>query len=154
MQCLLNMNKSLNLENNYTLDIFTAKKCICQPFLGPFTDQNDRDFPTLLYTSMSEILTLLYSCGLKKGTPLGWSLPIQAIMGSTFPQGQHTGYLREHLLLVFLQPHFVLGVTIGRFYYCNCQVLQQATWILQQHCNRGGTIAIVVPQFSRISVFT
>ena len=152
MQCLLNMNKSLNLEMHLTSS--PSKKCICQPFLGPFTDQNDRDFPTLLYTSMSEILTLLNSCGLKKGTPLGWSLPIQAIMGSTFPQGQHTGYPREHLLLVFLQPHFVLGVTIGRFYYCSCQVLQQATWILQQHCDKGGTIAIVLQQFSRVSVFT
>ena len=43
------------------------------------------DSPTLSYTSTSEISTPSYTWSLKKGTPLGWSLPYKAIMRSNPP---------------------------------------------------------------------
>ena len=52
------------------LDFFTALKYICLPFLGLFTDWNDK-FATLPYTSTSEISTLSYTWCLKMVPFLG-----------------------------------------------------------------------------------
>ena len=53
--------------------------------LALFRDREDRSLPTLKYNSTREIPTLSYKWSLKKGTSLGWSLPVLAIIGSTTP---------------------------------------------------------------------
>ena len=63
----ISMNDS---KTTMFLDFFTALKCICLPFLGLFTDRNDK-FCTFPYTSTSEISTPSYTWHLKMVPFLG-----------------------------------------------------------------------------------
>ena len=59
------------------------------------------NFATLLYTPTCEIPTLLYIWSLKKGTPSGLSLPVQAIIGNTFPGSSFTSSHYSNLKFFF-----------------------------------------------------
>ena len=72
-------------------DFFTALKCICLPFWGLFTDWNDK-FPTLPYTSTSEISTLSYTWHLKMVPFLG-----EASLYSKYPRPQTAQAQHESL---------------------------------------------------------
>ena len=70
------------------LNFFTALKCICLPFLGLFTDLINGKFPTLPYTSTSEIPTLSYTWSLKMVPFLGGA-SLHSTPGHKQPKAQH-----------------------------------------------------------------
>ena len=68
----------INQKTRKLSRLFHRHKILLLAPLGPFTDQNDTDFPTLSYTSTIEILTHSYTWSLEK-VPLsqfGRSFPV------------------------------------------------------------------------------
>ena len=94
-------------------DFFTALKCICLPFWGLFTDWNDK-FPTLPYTSTSEISTLSYTWHLKMVPFLG-----EASLYSTPGHKQPKLSMRVYLTIkLFLEPKWAIDSEAMRARNC------------------------------------